>query len=96
MGWMMKLAAMVRRYRGPHLRDLENRIAELELRLEVLPSGAADKPVEPAKPARRMVDAKKRKVLAKQLLDSGISQSETALRIGVSRQYISQLVHKGL
>ena len=85
--WLMKLAARIRRHRGPRFRDLENRVAELERRHAVPPTGIRDEPV---------MDTRNRQVQAKELLARGISQAETARRIGVTRQYINQLVRKGL
>lgn len=85
--WLMNLAAWVRRHRGQRLRNLENRVAELERRLGV-PS--ADVRGEPT------MNTRNRQAQAKELLARGVSQAATARRLGVTRQYINQLVRRGL
>ena len=85
--WPMHLSARLRRRRGPRLDALENRIAELERRL------AFTNPTVPEAPARKMEN---RRAQAESLLKQGLSQAAVARRLGVSRQYIHQLVHKGL
>ena len=87
MALLMRLTASIRRHCWPRLHALENRIAELERRLAVPSSGVRGEPV---------LEAKKRQAQAKDLLAQGISQAETARRLGVTRQYINQLVRKGL
>ncbi|MDA1101745.1 MAG: helix-turn-helix domain containing protein [Proteobacteria bacterium] len=87
MPWLTRLAAMLRRNRGHRLGDLENRVVELERRL------AVTNPTVPEAPAKKMGN---RRAQAGTLLDQGLSQAAVARRLGVSRQYIHQLVHKGL
>ena len=87
MFWIMKLAARVRRHLRPRLRDLESRVAELERRLAVPSSGVRGNPA---------LDTGSRRARARELLAQGVSQAETARRLGVSRQYINHLVRGGL
>ena len=87
MPWLLKLAGMPRRCRGPRLRDLEKRVAKLERRLAGSSSPTRRKPV---------LENENRQAEVKELLAQGNSQSEVARHLGVSRQYINQLVRKGL
>ena len=96
MPWTQKFLALFHISRGPCLRDLENRVERLERHLEVLQADADDEPSASPQPARKqMSDAQTRQIEAQELLNSGLSQSETARRLGVTRQYIHQLAHKG-
>ena len=83
MAWLMRC---IRRHCRPRLHALENRVAELERRLAVPSSVVRGEPV---------LDAGNRQAQAKALLAQGVSQAETARRLGVTRQYINQLVRKG-
>lgn len=85
--WPINLMARYRGNRGLGLRTLENRVAELERRLAVADtSDMEDRPTA----------SRSRQVQAKQLLNQGLGQAEVARRLDVSRQYIHQLVQKGL
>ncbi len=93
MPWLTRLAVMFRHNRRHRLSDLENRVVELERHLTVIHPTVREAPTVPDAPARKMVI---RRVQAGSLLKQGLSQAEVARRLGVSRQYIHQLVHKGL
>ena len=93
MPWLTRLAAMFRHNRGHSLGDLENRVVDLERRLTVIHPTVREAPTVPEARAGKMAI---RRGQAESLLKQGHSQSEVARRLGVSRQYIHQLVHKGL
>ena len=93
MPWLTRLAAMLRRNRGHRLGDLENRVVELERRLTVIHPTVREAPIVPDAPARKKGN---RRIQVESLLKQGLSQAAVARRLGVSRQYIHQLVHKGL
>ena len=67
--------------------ELEARIARLEHRVA---------PRASAIPRKGTAEADVLKAKAKALLEEGLSQSEVARRLDVSRQYISKIVRKGL
>ena len=67
--------------------ELEARIARLEHRVA---------PRASAIPRKGTAKADVLKAKAKALLEEGLSQSEVARRLDVSRQYISKIVRKGL
>ena len=84
MNWLKQAIRSLCQWAGC-CKELENRIVRIETGRR---KRSRSRPSSP--------EAVALKSRAKELLHSGMSQSETARVLGVSRQYISKIVHKGL
>ena len=88
---MNRIGTYIRRFRAwmACCDELEARIARLEQR-------AAPRACETPRKRKGTAQADALKAKAKTLLEEGRSQSDVARQLGVSRQYISKIVRKGL